>query len=444
MSAVGDMPQEWYADVPRSVARHVIFGLGLMVIAFGGFGWWAFNAPLAAAVIAQGSFVATGRNKIIQHLEGGIIKEILIKEGDTVQEGQVLLTLDETVALATERELFLRQVRLEATEARILATLALQERLVFPPGLVEKRGDFEVATILDGQKNAFAVAVQGLNNDIALLNRNIEALRIRAMGYERQLISMRLQAEILSEDLADKSTLLARGLMRKSDVNMVRRALAEAEGQVARLDSEVTEIAEISRRYETQIEQTLSAHRQAAVDELQVVQSELDSVREKGRKAASVLKRAEIKSPVSGTVIRLYYYTAGGVIESGRAIAEILPSNEPLIIETQIARTEIENVTVGQQATVRLVGLNQRTTPVLSGLVYYVSADAITDKSADGVREVYIARVSVSVEELTRVPGFTPTPGMPAQVMIQTATRSFIDYLVKPISDSMNRAFREQ
>jgi membrane fusion protein, type I secretion system len=444
MSAAGDMPQEWYADVPRSVTRHVVFGFALMAIAFGGFGWWAFNAPLAAAVIAQGSFVATGRNKIIQHLEGGIIKEILVKEGDTVQAEQVILALDETVALATERELFLRQVRLEATEVRILAALNPRERLVFPPALLEKRGDFEVATILDGQSNAFKVAVQGLNNDIALLERNIEALRIRSMGYERQLISMRLQTSILSEDLADKSTLLERGLMRKSEVNIVRRALAEAEGQVARLDSEITEIAEISRRYETQIEQTLSAHRQAAVDELQVVQSELDSVREKSRKAASVLKRAEIKSPVSGTVIRLYYHTAGGVIESGRAIAEILPSDEPLIIETQIARTEIENVTIGQQATVRLVGLNQRTTPVLNGLVYYVSADAITDKSAEGAREVYVARVSISVEELMRVQGFTPTPGMPAEVLIQTAERSFIDYLVKPISDSMNRAFREQ
>ncbi len=444
MSADADMPQEWYADVPRSVTRHVVFGFTLMAIAFGGFGWWAFNAPLAAAVIAQGSFVATGHNKIIQHLEGGIIKEILVKEGDTVLAGQIILALDETVALASERELFLRQVRLEATEVRILAALSPQERLVFPPALLEKRGDFEVATILDGQNNAFKVAVQALNNDIALLERNIEALRIRSMGYERQLISMRLQASILSEDLADKSTLFERGLMRKSEVNMVRRALAESEGQVARLASEVTELAEISRRYETQIEQTLSAHRQAAVDELQVVQSELDSVREKARKAISVLRRAEIKSPVSGTVIRLYYHTAGGVIESGRAIAEILPSDEPLIIEAQVARTEIENVTIGQMATVRLVGLNQRTTPVLNGLVYYVSADAVTDRSGEGAREVYVTRVSIPVDELMRVPGFTPTPGMPAEVLIQTAERSFIDYLVKPISDSMNRAFREQ
>ncbi len=112
---------EWYAEVPRKVTKHFVIGLTLLVVTFGGFGAWAFTAPLAAAVIAQGSFVATGRNKIVQHFEGGIIRDILISEGDTVEEGQPLLVLDETAALATERELFLRQIRLEAMEARLLA-----------------------------------------------------------------------------------------------------------------------------------------------------------------------------------------------------------------------------------------------------------------------------------------------------------------------------------
>ena len=120
-SSKENLPAVWYADVPRSITRQVIFGLTLLVVAFGGFGTWAFRAPLAAAIIAQGSFVATGRNKIVQHLEGGIIKDILIKEGDTIQRGDVIMSLDETAAEANERELFLRQIRLEATAARLLA-----------------------------------------------------------------------------------------------------------------------------------------------------------------------------------------------------------------------------------------------------------------------------------------------------------------------------------
>jgi HlyD family secretion protein len=143
-------------------------------------------------------------------------------------------------------------------------------------------------------------------------------------------------------------------------------------------------------------------------------------------------------------VVRLHYHTAGGVIESGKAIAEILPSGEPLIIEVSIPRTEIDVVRKGQEATVRLTGLNARTTPILIGKVFYVSADAIMDSNQDVPQEIYIARVSVHPSELKRVRGFTPTPGMPAQIMIQTEERTFIQYLMKPVTDSMTRAFREQ
>jgi HlyD family type I secretion membrane fusion protein len=143
-------------------------------------------------------------------------------------------------------------------------------------------------------------------------------------------------------------------------------------------------------------------------------------------------------------VVRLYYHTPGGVIESGKPIMEILPSDVPLIIEAQVLRTEIDSVKVGQEATVRLTALNQRTTPVLNGEVYYVSADSLPDAANNGAREVYLARVSLPVRELSRVPGFAPTPGMPAEILIQTAERTFFDYLTKPIRDSMARAFMER
>jgi HlyD family type I secretion membrane fusion protein len=132
------------------------------------------------------------------------------------------------------------------------------------------------------------------------------------------------------------------------------------------------------------------------------------------------------------------------VIESGKAIMEILPSDVPLIIEAQIPRTEIDNVKIGQKATVRLVALNQRTTPVLNGEVYYVSADALPDASGPVAQEVYLARVNLPVSELERVPGFAPTPGMPVEILIQTVERTFFSYLAKPIKDSMARAFMER
>ncbi len=437
---------EWYADVPRSVGKLVVTGMTLMVGAMGGFGYWAFTAPLAAAVIAQGTFVATGSNKIVQHLEGGIIQQIMVTEGAQVAEGETLLVLDSTATEANENELSLRLMRLEAIEARLLAEARGDDMLTFPQHLQDAaNSDPEVATILDAQTNNFLVSRQTLTNAIALHQRNIEAVGIRVRGYDLQLEQINVQGAILQEELDDKQSLLDRGLVRRSEVNGLRRTIAEATGQVARLEAEIAEMAEVEQRFVVEIENATQRTQQAALDELQSVQSELDSIREQLRTATSVRSRSDIRSPVSGTIVRLHYHTAGGVIESGRAIAEILPNDEPLIIEVQIPRTEIDTINNGQLATVRLVALNQRTTPVLSGDVIYVSADSITERVSGGPdQEVYVARVSVPPDELLRVPGFTPTPGMPAEIMIQTAERTFVDYITKPIRDSMIRAFREQ
>ena len=436
--------EEWYRDVPRSIRRQAIFGITLLAVAFGGFGAWAFRAPLAAAVIAQGSFVATGQNKIVQHLEGGIIKEIVVREGDRVEKGQVLLRLDETASLANEREVLLRQHRLEATEARLLAEYAEEEAVTFPAHLEAMRQENEVEAVLASQTLAFNVSRRALAQDITLLVRNSDALEVRKVGYETQLSSHRRQLVLLEEEHAAKAELFDKGLMRRPEVIAVERVLIEAEGQIGRLEAEIAEIEQMQRKYDVQIEKARSEYRQAALDELQVVQAELESVREKARKAQSVLERSEVVAPVSGTVIRLHYHTSGGVIETGKAILEILPTNEPLIIEALVSRTEIDSVQIGQMATVRLVSLNQRTTPVLEGEVYYLSADSIAETTDGVVEEVYLARVSLGPDQIARVPGFSPTPGMPAEIMIQTEERTFAQYLAKPIVDSMSRAFREQ
>jgi HlyD family secretion protein len=444
LARIGSDPDEaWCLDVPRSIRRHAAFGLTLMAVAFGGFGAWAFGAPLAAAVIAPGSFVATGNNKILQHLEGGIIKEILVAEGEEVAAGDVLVRLDETAARANGRELELRRHRLEATEARLLAEHAEEAVLVFPEHLEEAREDAVVDTILASQTFGFNVSRRALDQDLVMLTLNAGALEARRIGYETQLDSHRRQVEILEREFAVQSGLLERGLARRPELASLERAIVEAEGQIGRLEAEIREIAEAQRRYETQIEKARSDYREAALDELQSVQAELESVREQARKAEAVLERAEIVAPVAGTVVRLYYHTAGGVIESGKAILELLPSGAPLIIEAQIPRTEIDSVRIGQKATVRLTALNQRVTPVLEGEVAYVSADAVAGEERGEARDVYVARVTLAPEQLRRVRGFAPTPGMPAEIMIQTEARTFAQYLVKPISDSMTRAFRE-
>ncbi|HCQ64957.1 MAG TPA: HlyD family type I secretion periplasmic adaptor subunit [Rhodobacteraceae bacterium] len=434
--------ESWDANVPRRVRYHVIAGLIIILAAFGGFGTWAVTAPLAAAIMSPGSFVATGRNKLVQHLEGGIIADLSVSEGDRVVTGQPMIRLDETSALATQRALFLRRVRLEAMEARILAEYEAEPELLFPVHLMESRIDPEVATILDNQLLSFTVARSQLENDIDLIERNVAVMQQRMRGYEAQRDALARQIALLSEDRTSKAQLLAKGLIRRSELNALDRALAEAEGQFGRMEAEIAETLEMMAKYDAQKRQVLDTYRQAALDELESVQAELDTVREKERDAQSILRRVVIEAPVSGTVVRLNYSSVGGVIEAGKVIAEVLPTDVPLIIETMIARTDIDAVKVGQPAGVMLTALNRRTTPVLNGNVFYLSADAIVQ---DGIedQEVYIARIQIPTSELDRVSGFAPVPGMPVQVMIQTAERTFLQYIMKPVTDSMQRAFRE-
>jgi HlyD family type I secretion membrane fusion protein len=435
---------EWYAEVPRSIRGHAIWGFAILVVFLGGFGAWASTAPLAAAVITQGTFVATGKNKIVQHLEGGIIKDILVSEGDHVVMDQPLIRLDETAARVKERQVFLRQARLEAIAARLQAEADGANRITFPAIVSDNLAEPDVSSIYDSQLANFASSQNRLSNDVGLFHRNVEALQFRSEGYAAQRESMERQLAFLREEYEGKASLLKQGLLRKSEIKAIQRAMADADGQIGRLNSEIAQTGAEIQKLSQQIDQTKRAYRQAALDEMQSIEAELDTIREQALETRNVLERATINAPVSGIVVRLYYHTAGGVIESGKSIMEILPSDVPLIIETQVPRNDIDSVKTGQNATVRLSALNQRTTPVLEGDVIYVSADSFHDAAMEPGKEVYLARIHLPARELGRVSGFTPTPGMPAEIMIQTAEWTFLDYLSKPIRDSMSRAFLEQ
>ena len=434
---------EWYSEVPRSIKKQTLFGLVLVVVLCGGFGLWASLAPLAAAVIAPGSFVATGENKIVQHLEGGIIKALLVREGDRVAAGEDLVQLDETAARANARQMKLRSLRLEGIMARLQAESHGLESYIPPTSILTNLDDPEVKAINDSQSDNFASARTKLATQIEVLEQNIAALQFQRDGSNAQIQSMQQQHALLRGDFERQSRLLTSGLVTRSAVSALERAIADAEGDIARLTSEVQSADAQIMRFRREMDQARDTAKQAALDEMQSIEAEFDAVREQIRQADSVLGRTVVKAPVAGTIVRMYYHTAGGVIESGKPILEILPSNVPLIIEAQIPRMQIDEVHENQVASVRLSALNQRTTPMLEGEVYYVSADAIAEGSGGTSSEVFIARISIAPEQLARVRGFTPTPGMPAEILIQTHERTFFEYLSKPVSDSMARAFRE-
>ncbi|KPH09917.1 HlyD family type I secretion periplasmic adaptor subunit [Rhizobium acidisoli] len=440
----GPVQLEWYSDVPRSIRMHSIVGLTVLFTSFGGFGFWAATAPLASAVIAQGSFVATGNNKIVQHLEGGIIKEMRVSEGDTVREGDILLTLDPTASRSNERMLQLRRLRLEAVVSRLRAEAQGLQEFQLPAIVTKEAGDPDINAIIQSQNIVFHSKQIKLEEQLNLIEKNIQSLEYRFAGYTGQKESFERQLSLLTEERDSKARLVKVGYMRKTDLLAIERAIADAMGDIARLNGEINESeAEIAKfRQEAVI--AVNSNKQAALDALETAESDLDSVREQMREAAGVLERTTIRSPVSGTVVRSYFHTAGGVITTGKPIMEILPAHVPLILEAQVLRTSIDQLREGEMASVRLTALNRRTTPVLEGKVFYVSADSIEENAGLSVKDVYIVRVAIPDSEIARVHNFHPVPGMPAEVLIQTSERTFFEYISKPITDSMSRAFKER
>ncbi|MGI9382527.1 MAG: HlyD family type I secretion periplasmic adaptor subunit [Methyloligellaceae bacterium] len=435
----------WYANVPRNINTPTKLGFVVIVVAVFGFTAWASTAPIDGAVVAPGSFVATGQNKIIQHLEGGIIREILVREGDLVEAGQTLIRLDETAPKAKLRRLYLRFSRQTATEARLRAEARFDSKISFPESLTSLASDPDIKALLDTQQLTFQARQDKLTSEIAVLRQGIAAFRERMTGSQSQLKAIGEQLAFIAEELKSKSVLHKKGLLRKSEILAIQRSEARLRGEAGRLRAEIGDVKERIARTERQITRTRYQQVEKAVEELHEVESEIKDIRERIRAARNVVERIDLNAPVKGIVIKMKYHTAGGVIEPGKDILELLPVRDELIIEAQIRPQDIDNVRKGQAAFIRLTALSQRVTPMLPGEVIYVSADTLPDdkKGRLSREDIYIARIRLDGNKAAEVEEFHPTPGMPTEVYIKTGQRTFFKYLTQPIIDSVSRAFRE-
>jgi HlyD family type I secretion membrane fusion protein len=437
----------WYESLPRSTRFPTIAGILTMALTLMGFGVWGNMAPIAGAVVASGVFVATGQNKIIQHLEGGVIREIYVREGDVVEQDQLLVDLDETAPRAELRRLFLRRARLTAIDARLQAEMREDTKIIFPDELKLTADQPEVKEILESQRMTFTARQNNMNSDISSIYEGIKALNERIQGSHVQLDAVKRQIVLLSEEIETKAYLLQTGLVRKPELLVLQRSKANLEGEVGRIMGDIGDAKErIARSYE-QINGVKKTAIKTAVEQMHEVRGELVDVRERMLAAKGVLDRIRITAPVRGVVVKLRYHTHGGVIEAGKNIMEILPLKEELIIEARVRPQDIDSVKYGQQAMIRLTALNQRITPMVSGNVIYLSADTLADEKKSqqvGPTDIYIVRVKLDSAEALAVPDFNPTPGMPAEVYIKTSERTFFQYIAKPVHDSMMRAFRER
>jgi HlyD family type I secretion membrane fusion protein len=441
----------WHGEVPRSARLLTLVGSAVLLAWLLGFGLWATLAPLDGAVVASGSFVATGQNKQVQHLEGGIIRDMLVKEGDLVEAGQVLLTLDDTAARAKHRRLLLRQTRLTAMAARLRAEIDGSDQMQLPAALLAGAKDPEVKAILDGQENELQARRQSQLAQEAVLKKEVASFEESIRGYQTQVRSHRSRLALFQEEINDKTGLFERQLVRKTELLALQRAEASISGELGEMLGRIGDAKERIARADQQIAQLRSAALQKAIEELHETESELDDIIEQIHAARDVVERTEVRAPVRGITVKLNYHTTNGVVAPGNVILELLPLEDELIIEGRVNPSEISHVKEGQDALVRLTALNQRLIPMIGGRVIYLSADAISEVKAKDAEQTgkatgdsFIVRVRLDEEDARKkIENFRPTPGMPADIYIKTGERTFFEYLLRPLLDSVSRAFRE-
>ncbi|MDP2621020.1 MAG: HlyD family type I secretion periplasmic adaptor subunit [Hyphomicrobiales bacterium] len=455
--------QERACEVLLSVRWPAILGLMGILAFFGGLGVWASTAPIAGAAVAPGVLVASGHNKIIQHLEGGIIKEILVGEGDRVNADAPVFVLDRTAAETNLNRLTAKRDTLQAYEARLLAERDGNESLlrpdqissqllqagvgerpeigVFPDALARRSADPWLQRLLDDQRAEFDARLSRHRDEIGILSKRMRAYQEEIAGIEAQNRALGQQLDLVDKEVADLSGLFEKGFATQERLLALKRSQAALLGEkgenIAKIASARQQIAQI----EQEVARLKTARREEASTNLSQTRAELQDVEKQIRTADDILDRIVIRSPVAGVVVKLGVHTPGEVIQSGQRLLEILPDGEDLLIEARVPPEDIDSVKVGQTAAVSLSALNRRTTPVVNAQVTYVSADRLVDENTQ--QPYYLARLRLVELAGTGIDQADLYPGMQVDTYIRISERTFVDYLVRPIRDSFRKAFRE-
>ena len=419
-----------------------IVGLLILLVIFGVFGTWAAVAKLASAALAPGVVTVEGYRKTVQHLEGGIVKEILVRDGDLVEPGDVLLRLDETQVKSKLEIARSRYFAAVALEARLLAEREQAEEIGFPQELQDYREqDTRVAETMAIQHQVFEARRAALVSEAEILEQRIEQLNEQIRGLEGLTAAKQRRIESYREEIRDLTKLFKRGLGDRLRLREMERAANELEGEQADHRAAIASARVKIGETRLQMLQLKQEFQKEVVAELRQVQTEIFDLQEQLRALNDTVARTEIQAPARGAVVGMGVHTVGGVISPASPILDIVPRDEELVVEARVQPTDIDNVYPGLEADVRFSAFKSRTTPVVQGAVETVSADRLTD---DDGQPYYLARIAVAEGELERLGELKVLPGMPAEVMIKTGERTFVDYLLQPILDGLNRSFREE
>jgi HlyD family secretion protein len=435
---------ERQAAVRRSIGLHARIGMLACLLLVGGAGAWAAITRISSAVVASGHFVVASNLKKIQHHTGGVVGEILVRDGDRVAAGDVLLRLDATQAKARLAMVEKRLTELLARQARLEAERDDLNRIAFPETLLkqQRQGQIDAIAAIDSEKRLFQFRKASREGQKAQLSERILQFGHEIDGLKAQESAYREGSEVLRQEISALAQLRQQGAVSDQRLNGLRTELATFSGELGEKIAYQAQIA--GRITETrlailQIDQDLKTE---VGRELREVQGEIGEFVERRIASADELSRTDIIAPIAGVVHQLTAHTVGGVVTPADPIMQIVPDGDTLVLEARVSPKDIDVLRLGQSARIRLSAFSQGTTPELQGNVSHVAADLSVD--AQTGLSFYLIRVAVDAERLHEMTQLTLIPGMPAEVLVQTGDRTALSYLIKPLSDQLARAFQEQ
>jgi HlyD family secretion protein len=430
------------AQTSRSLRVHQWLGLFLALLLFGGLGGWASATVISGAVIAQARVVVETNPKKLQHVEGGIVAEILTTDGARVEAGQTLLRLDQTETRANLAVIKAQLDDLLARQARLQAERDRTAEIAFPAEITGRLDDAYVQNVHTGQRHLFVARREAREGEQDQLRYKIEQLSDETVGLEAQRKSKERQLALTTSELTGLKSLQDQGLVRLNRILALERELARLEGERGSLTAQIAskrgEIGETRLRI-IQIDKDLSSE---VIKELREAQTKIVELMEKRLAAETRLKHTEIRAPRSGIVHQLSVHTVGGVVTAGEPIMLIVPEQDALIFEAHVSPSDIDQVQVGQRTMIRLHAFDPGLTPEIIGKVLMISPDSITETQTS--TPYYLVRIQVTEEGLAKLGRRVLVPGMLAEAFIETQPRTVLSYLLKPLSERIAHVFRER
>ncbi len=428
-------------DPLRSIRRNLVIGGVAAVTLFGGIGGWAASTDFAGAVIAPGVVVVESDLKKVQHPKGGVVGELLVRDGQKVQAGQVVVRLDATVTRADLAVVTHQQDELAARQARLKAERDGEPAIRFAPELSARAADPAIARLLAEERRLFDLRRTSLDGQRAQLRERVAQVGEETHGLAVQIEAKAAAMRLIEEELGGVRLLWDKQLMPIQRLKALEREAAQLVGERGQLIAAAAQAKGRASELELQILQLDQDLRSEVAAELREVQARLAVLDEQRVAAEDDLRRIEILAPQNGRVHQLAVHTVGGVIGAGEPIMLIVPDNDVLIVEARIAPQDIDQVRLGQTALLRLSAFDQRVTPELLGEVSRISAELTRDERTDAAW--YTARIALAADQLARLGDAALLPGMPVETFIQTGERTVLSYLTKSLRDQVARAFRE-